>query len=208
MIKTSWRTWGTLGAALVLVLSGAYLGRASARDADRGRAARMQARAADAPSVVDREIAPVSPGAARPLVEPAPAASAAPSPADAPPDPPMISAEQERDDAIARVRSSGPANREVLSKAAAASKAWEDLARAKGQKSRFSAWECFVAGCFITISHESSQQADDAQADIVHSDEFRDWPGGKMRSGELPGRNGEVDVTWILYNEEGTAKHD
>lgn len=135
-------------------------------------------------------------------------AAAAPNvAAPAMPEPKPMTAVEERERAVARLRNSGPDQKNLAERAQAVGNVWTELAKKRGSPAQTGPWECHKAGCAATIVHESEAEIEDLTSQMSLQDEFRSWEGPKMRSGPIKRPDGKTEVTWILYaGDEGTKE--
>ena len=66
-------------------------------------------------------------------------------------EPKPMTAVDERDNAVARVRASGPDSKGLLKRAQALGKVWAALATKRETRAEVGPWECHAAGCLSTI---------------------------------------------------------
>jgi hypothetical protein len=158
---------------------------AMARPADPGPAA------AEHPDPQPSGIPAAEPNAAHPSVQ----------------EPPPMTALEERERAVTRLRESGPDQRNLIRPAQAVGNAWQELAKKRGSPAQAGPWECHAAGCAATLVHQSEEDIEDLTSEISLQDEFRSWEGPKMRSGPIKRPDGTTEVTWILYaGNEGASR--
>jgi hypothetical protein len=120
-------------------------------------------------------------------------------PKDVPPD-------EERDEKRNRLRASGPDTLKLFGKTAALTNAWRERARIDGVDAQVGEWECFAAGCATTIVHASITAVSDMSTIVEHSNEFRFWDGGKIRSGEIERPDHSIEVTWFMLPPDAPAR--
>jgi hypothetical protein len=119
--------------------------------------------------------------------------------------PPPITAEEERDRSVERVRSSGPDLKNLMERARAVGESLATVAERLTVQARVGPWECYSGGCFTTIIHNSEAGLEDLTTELSHTEEFRGWEGPKMRSGPISRPDGAVEITWILFSDDATA---
>lgn len=118
-----------------------------------------------------------------------------------------MTALEERERAVTRLRESGPDQRNLIRPAQAVGNAWQELAKKRGSPAQAGPWECHAAGCAATLVHQSEEDIEDLTSEISLQDEFRSWEGPKMRSGPIKRPDGTTEVTWILYaGNEGASR--
>jgi hypothetical protein len=102
----------------------------------------------------------------------------------------------------AHLESSGPAPAEFLARVRALELEWEGLVARAGGGLEMSAWRCYRAGCLMTASGKVGSNVEALSTPLIDSEGFRDWPGGKFRSGAIEGEGGRVRVMWALFAPE------
>jgi hypothetical protein len=140
---------------------------------------------------------------------PSPEASADPTHEDeeiAPAEAKRVTPVEERDNAVARVRASGPDQKRLFSRAQAVGDVWEALAKKRETPAQVGRWECHAAGCLATIVQKSESEIEDLTNDLSREEAFRGWEGPKMRSGPIKRPDGSTEVTWILYSSDEDAR--
>jgi hypothetical protein len=110
-------------------------------------------------------------------------------------------AEQEADSHAARLEGSGRAPGEYLVLTRALEQEWQAEARKAGLPLRLSAFRCFAAGCYTRATHASPEDLEKLTTRFTESAGFRDWPGGKFRSGPIT-RGSEIEVMWGFFSED------
>jgi hypothetical protein len=197
------RRWAPGVAAVIVALASGYFWgeRASARAKLRPpSSAELAQRAADeAPRelALQRPRVPAAPGVA-------PALSAATDdtplpPADDSDTEPTLTAEEERQQHITKLRESGRDQRNLLGTVLTSFGDWhQKLAEAKLDV-KLGSWSCFRGGCFMEAVHPSAASVSNATAIITTTDSFLRWNSSKMRSGEITRPDGTIEVTWMIF---------
>jgi hypothetical protein len=136
---------------------------------------------------------------ARAASPPAFAAAASPGASAAPaPEPSAPSPEEGRRRAVARITTSGPDTRGLVTDARRVGENWESTLAAQGLAVSFGDWHCFRAGCLVEAKHASPGVVDQATEVVTRSSGFTGWNGEKIRTGPVPLPDGKTDVVWIL----------
>lgn len=115
-----------------------------------------------------------------------------------------LTAEQEADLHSTRLEGSGTAPAQYLVLARAIEQEWQAEAQKAGVSVRLSAFRCFRAGCYARATHSSPADLETLTTRFTESSGFRDWPGGKFRSGPIT-RGNDVEVMWAFFSEEPPA---
>jgi hypothetical protein len=128
------------------------------------------------------------------------AASEAPAPTASVPEPPApeMTAREHRDKSIAEIRASG-AEKNLATPAAAVVAGWTAKLADFGVGAKFSPFECYAKGCFVTGVFASEPEVDRSTEVITRTGEFHGWQAGKMRSGTIQHDDGKVEITWFLF---------
>lgn len=198
------RRWVPVAAALGLALAvGFFWGRRSSAQVDRGSSATDVGSRASA--TIPRGLAPPPirriQAPAREL-EPAPSAAVAevstPLAEEPVPEPPLT-AEQEREQQLTKLRQSGRDERNLLGTVLTTFGDWSQKLQEQKIDVKLGQWSCFHAGCFMDAVHPSIANVSDATAAITTTDSFLRWNSSKMRSGEITRPDGTVEVTWLLF---------
>jgi hypothetical protein len=115
-----------------------------------------------------------------------------------PPEPPTLSPEEGRRQHIARLTTSGPDTRGLLTDARRVGEDWENALAAERLGVTLGDWHCFKAGCFVEAKHASLETVEKATNVVTNSSAFMSWNGEKIRTGPVPLPDGKTDVVWIL----------
>jgi len=118
------------------------------------------------------------------------------------PDPepePLLTAEQEREQQLSKLRASGRDERNLLGTVLTTFGDWRQKLDAAKIDVKLGQWSCFRAGCFMDAQHPSADNVSNATSAITTTDSFLRWNSSKMRSGEITKPDGTVEVTWMLF---------
>ncbi|HKQ71108.1 MAG TPA: hypothetical protein VJT73_17300 [Polyangiaceae bacterium] len=121
--------------------------------------------------------------------------------AEAPQPHDKMTAAEERDQKIAWLKTTGPDRDNLIAQAENIARAWNKLAEKLLAGAAFGRMECYRRGCYGTAIHGSAGTIDDLTREISQSTEFRDWNGPKMRTGPVIRKDGNVEVTWVLFTQ-------
>jgi hypothetical protein len=116
----------------------------------------------------------------------------------------VMTPEQEADAHAARLEASGTAPGQYLTLTRSLEQEWEAEAKKAGLPLKLSAFRCFAAGCYARATHASAADLETLTSRFTESAGFRDWPGGKFRSGPIV-RGTEVEVVWAFFSDESSA---
>jgi len=116
-----------------------------------------------------------------------------------------MNATEERDQQVADIRNSGPDPENKTQRLRGIDEEWISLSKEFGQEVEIAPWQCFRAGCFSTISNIQAGRVELLGTRLTESQGFMRWPGGKFRSGPIPGRPGYVQVTWAFFTDDTDA---
>ena len=112
----------------------------------------------------------------------------------------------ERDMQIAELAKSGPDTTNQLARVQNVNSEWTAIAKELGQEVKIAPWKCFRAGCYATISQLDRSKVEILGARLSESRGFLAWPGGKFRSGPVPGKDGaRVEITWAFFADDSAA---
>ena len=112
----------------------------------------------------------------------------------------------ERDLQIAELAKSGPDTTNQLARVQNVNSEWTAIAKELGQDVKIAPWKCFRAGCYATISQLDRSKVEILGARLSESRGFLAWPGGKFRSGPVPGKDGaRVEITWAFFADDSGA---
>jgi hypothetical protein len=198
------RRWVPVAAALGLALaSGFFWGRRSSAQTDFHPAATALGNRATAtiPPDLDPRLLPRL-AAPNPQLQPAPSAATADASAtlaDEPDPEPPLTAEQERQQQLTKLRQSGRDERNLLGTVLTTFGDWRQKLQEQKIDVKLGQWSCFRAGCFMDAVHPSLMNVSEATAAITTTDSFLRWNSSKMRSGEITRPDGTVEVTWLLF---------
>lgn len=124
---------------------------------------------------------------------------------DAGPPKPLTST-AERDQQVAELVKSGPDTTNQLPRLKDVNEEWTALAKELGQNVKIEPWRCYRAGCYATIAEIEPARVEALGTRLTESRGFLAWPGGKFRSGPIPGKDGRVQVTWAFFSEESEGR--
>lgn len=120
-------------------------------------------------------------------------------PVPAPSKVPELTAQQELDQLLSKLVSSGAATRELTERFAAARARWPELVRqlhvALGNS------VCYQRGCTVTTTAADEASINEATLKMTQDPSFLAWPGSKFRSGVIdePTKPGRKQAVWIFY---------
>jgi hypothetical protein len=120
----------------------------------------------------------------------------------------MVPAKEERDGRLAKLRASGSDVFELTHKAEAVHREWQQIAAEFGSEVSVSAAECHALGCAIHVAYATTTSIEPFTEEIVRSDVFRTWDGGKIQSGTIATSGDGAEVTWILLSPDPKASSD
>jgi len=104
----------------------------------------------------------------------------------------------ERDQQMAKLRTSGPDALSLIAKVSALEVTWETMANRSGIDVEVSPWECHRGGCFATVVHQAPESVEALTSQILASPELAKWSGPQTRSAPIPRTDGTAEVTWFL----------
>jgi hypothetical protein len=113
---------------------------------------------------------------------------------------PAPEAAAERDAKLAELRASGAGGGSSYVHAADVQKAWRAAAAREGITIKQSSWECYSAGCTVTVEHASLDQLERFGMIAGSGIATRNWKGAGFRSGAIPKESGAFEATWIFWH--------
>jgi hypothetical protein len=123
--------------------------------------------------------------------------AAAPPPSDVD----ASSAIAERDAQIAAVRASGrDPGLERASRGIAG--AFGRLIAQREAPVKSEPFECYRAGCFVTVVERAPHTAEEVTSDILSSADLQTWGGTQIRSAPIVRPDGAVELTWFFLAED------
>jgi hypothetical protein len=113
---------------------------------------------------------------------------------------PSREAAAERDAKLTALRASGAGGQSSYAHAADVQKAWTAAAAREGITIKQSSWECYSAGCTVTVEHASLDQLERFSPLASNGIATKNWKGAGFRSGAIPNESGAFEATWIFWH--------